>query len=85
MLVSFVCYAFNLTLLLGRRDRDALPTALSPRVARHLSRYFSHSALPLTAGLYILLGGIIFTFGIVQLLTTVISMYATYSRYLVLC
>lgn len=41
MLVSFVCYAFNLTLsTVGRRDRDALPTILSPRVARQY--YHAH-------------------------------------------
>ncbi len=67
MLVSFVCYAFNLTLSTGRRDRDALPTILSPRVpGSTITRIFSLSITTNWLG-YILLGGIIFTFGIVQL------------------
>lgn len=68
MLVSFVCYAFNLTLStwvggIGMRyrlySRLGLPSST-------ITRIFSLSITTNWLG-YILLGGIIFTFGIVQL------------------
>ncbi|ELP04950.1 hypothetical protein SEEE5646_11980 [Salmonella enterica subsp. enterica serovar Enteritidis str. 50-5646] len=68
MLVSFVCYAFNLTLStwvggIGMRYRLYSRLGLPGST---ITRIFSLSITTNWLG-YILLGGIIFTFGIVQL------------------
>ncbi len=66
--MSFICYAFNLTLSTpGRRDRYALPAVLAAGAERqHHHPYFSLSITTNWLG-YILLGGVIFTADLVKL------------------
>lgn len=67
MLVSFICYAFNLTLSTGGRYWDALSSLLASRITgEHNYANFSLSITTNWLG-YILLGGFIFTFGVVEL------------------
>lgn len=77
MLVSFICYAFNLTLStwvggIGMRYRLYSRLGLPGST---ITRIFSLSITTNWLG-YILLGGVIFTFGVVQIRRTGISMNA---------
>lgn len=68
MLVSFVCYAFNLTLSTWSAGSGCVTDyTLASGCPAVLSRAFSHSALPLTGWAIFCWAAFIFTFGVVQL------------------